>query len=572
MGLHRDGTAFGLTPLETQVRRLVWHQICFLDIRTCEAQGPRPAIRLDDYDTKLPVNCEEGELTPQTTAMPAPAERWTSTLLSIVRFEIYEMMRTIWADRRRLETHRTTLTAMLSKIENFRKRMFDKYNRLLDERVPIQKYAKLVMQLLIYRLHAMVLHPYHANTTNPLPDKLNGLLVSSGILIIEIAMQLESGAMFREWAWYLGAYQQYQIALLLATEVYYRPSSKAAQRIWPCLDWVFHLDPNRPRGQKILEVLTEIMSKASVYMGMRKVRAPTTTSRAVPGKQAVKDSPPVSPPQPQKPPPTKPHPVSRHQLPPQQPIPSHPMPQPPSQGPPPFQPPQHHPNLNQPEHAISSAAAMSASMAPAQTLPGPQPDCALVSSSLAPPGVPIGMIPPPPPPPPPPPQPRQQLGVPPPSYMVYSGVSNGEVLWGFPPANNASSPGNSSDGGGSVVGALPMQGSSSIAAPPINVMDNIDWVCILCSACIISVEVLLTKVRRIPLICCFQLTRRPVNSALIRLLIRGWAPPENGGINSSAPPLFISLSIPFSKQVRYGSQLVSLLFFCCEGVDLRTYI
>ncbi|KAL2271204.1 hypothetical protein VTJ83DRAFT_575 [Remersonia thermophila] len=293
MGLHRDGSAYGLSPLEIQVRRLVWHQLCFLDIRTCEAQGPRPAIRREDYDTLMPLNCKEADLTPQTAVWPDAAGTWTSALLSIMRFEINEMMRNIWTDRRKLELRKTTLTAMLTKVENFRKRMLGRYDRLLDESVPIQKYARLVMQLLIFRLHVMVLHPYHANAANPLPEKLNGLLVTSGVLIIEIAIRLETNPLFRDWTWYLGAYQQYQIALLLATEVYYRPAHREAERIWPCLDWVFHLDPNAPRETKILQILTEVASKTSVYMGLRKVRAPTTISRAVPDRQAVKGSPPA---------------------------------------------------------------------------------------------------------------------------------------------------------------------------------------------------------------------------------------------------------------------------------------
>jgi len=294
MGLHRDGSAFDFSAVETEVRRLIWHQICFLDIRTCEAQGPRPAIRRGEYDTKLPLNCEETDLRADTTESPPPAERWTPALLSIIRFEINEMMRSIWQDRRNLELRKTTITAVLTKIEEFRRRLMDKYNRFFDERVPIQQYTKLVMQLLMYRLHAMVLHPYHSNTANPLPDRLHGLLVTSGIFIVEIAIKLESNALFRDWAWYLGAYQQYQIALLLATEVYYRPNSTHAPRIWPCLDWVFNLDPNMPRDEKIVKLLAEIMGKTSIYMGMRRVRAPTTIARAVPGKQAVKDSPPSS--------------------------------------------------------------------------------------------------------------------------------------------------------------------------------------------------------------------------------------------------------------------------------------
>ncbi|KAJ4359034.1 hypothetical protein N0V85_009484 [Neurospora sp. IMI 360204] len=293
MGLHRDGEAFGLNPLETHVRRLIWHQLCFLDIRTCEAQGPKPAIRRDDYDTRLPLNCEEDAFVNHPGYPVVPQDhQWTSSLLTIMRFEVNEMMRIIWSDRRKLEARKMELTPVIAKIENFRKRMVEKYDLLLDDRVPIQRYARYVMNLLIYRLHAMVLHPYHSNTAHPLPERLNGLLVESGILIIEHSIALETTPEFRDWAWYLGAYQQYQIALLLATEIYYRPNNSKADRIWACLDWVFQLERDMPRQEKSLRILTEIMSKTSVYTSMRKMRAPTNLVRAVPGKQAIKESPP----------------------------------------------------------------------------------------------------------------------------------------------------------------------------------------------------------------------------------------------------------------------------------------
>ncbi|KAK0748173.1 hypothetical protein B0T21DRAFT_343863 [Apiosordaria backusii] len=438
MGLHRDGEAYGLSPLETHVRRLVWHQLCFLDIRTCEAQGPKPAIRREDYDTRLPLNCEETDLTASMASVPPPADQWTSTTLVLMRFEINEMMRIIWADRRKLETHKTTLTAVLTKIENFRKRIFEKYNRFLNEEVPTQRYAKLVMQLLIYRLHAMVLHPYHSNATSPLPDRLNGLLITSGILIIETAIQLESDPRFRDWSWYLGAYQQYQIALLLATEIYYRPQNKECNRIWRCLDYVFNLDPNEARDQKSLMILTEIMGKTSVYLGMRKIRAPTGITRAVPYKQAVKESPPQS-----------------HTL----------------------VPPGSFPQQQQQMHQMAGGSAHG--MKPDPSIPPlpvnaiptvnmPMSNTSMAAHSVSSSSIPARI----------PPFghspimfPLQQPAIMP--NMVFAGVSNGEALWGFPHMNPGS-PENSSDGG-SVVGQSQRHGSIAGPGAAVNVMDNIDW-------------------------------------------------------------------------------------------------
>ncbi|KAI8153633.1 Bikaverin cluster transcription factor bik5 [Colletotrichum sp. SAR 10_70] len=381
MGLHRDGETYGLNPLDTHVRRLIWHQLCFLDIRTCEAQGPRPAIRREDYDTKLPLNCEEDELY-ATGPPPEPAERWTSTLFSLIRFESNEMMRIIWLDRRRLESRRTTLTAVLTKIENFRKRMLDKYEKYLDGEVPVQRYAKLVMNLLLYRLYAMVLHPYHANANSPMPHRLNNILIMSGIMIIEISIQLETAPPYQDWAWYLGAYQQFQIALLLATEVYYRPQSREAPRIWNCLDYVFQTDRTLPPEIKGLQILGEIMSKTSIYQGMRKMRAPTGTSRAAPNKNAVGVKSPTMQPSPQ----------------------------------------QYQQNVPM---GLKSETGMAAGLQP------PTPVSGVGSPGMGSPGGPGG-------------PPGGQMGGPPPN-IVFAGVSNGEALWSVQPVT-ADSPESSCDG------------------------------------------------------------------------------------------------------------------------------
>ncbi|KAK9770642.1 hypothetical protein AB5N19_05354 [Seiridium cardinale] len=388
MGLHRDGEAYGLTPLETHVRRLIWHQLCFLDVRTCEAQGPKPVIRRDDYDTKLPLNCDENELT-HATVSPEPSDHWTTNTLALIRFEINEMMRIIWLDRRRLEMRKTTLTAVLTKIENFRRRMSEKYDHLLDVSQPVQRYAKCVMYLLTYRLHVMVLHPYHSNAANPMPPRLSSLLITSGILICELAIQLETNPSFQEWAWYLGAYFQYQIALLLATEVYFRPMSREADRIWACLDYVFGMDRRLPPEVKGPQLLAEVQGKTAVYMRMRKMRGPSSTSRAQTSVSVVGGT-------------------SR-------------------------------------ANSVASMGGYSQHMSPAPSTK--------MESMATPPPVQPGM-------------PHAQQ-----PQMVFAGVSDGQALWGLPPAHH-DSPGSSDT---SSVGHT--QGIN-LAVPPAaagNIMDTIDW-------------------------------------------------------------------------------------------------
>lgn len=200
MGLHRDPQeTYGLGPLESHVRRTLWCQLCFLDIRTAEAQGPRPLIRRDDFDSSFPLNVNDVDF---ASGNPQESTGWTDMTFSKIRFECNEMHRVIWVDRNRLEKKTVTLTHVLGKIESFRKAMEAKYHPILDEIVPLQKAAKLVMNLLLLRMHVMVLHRYHHSLWGRIPDRLRQIILATGTEQMEDAVKLDTDPMLQTWAWY----------------------------------------------------------------------------------------------------------------------------------------------------------------------------------------------------------------------------------------------------------------------------------------------------------------------------------------------------------------------------------
>jgi hypothetical protein len=233
-------------------------------------------------------------------------------------------------------------------------------------------------------------------------------------MIIELSIQLETLPEFKDWWWYLGAYSQYQIALLLATEMFYRPDNKEAARIWACLDYVFRLDPSMPYEQKGRVILGEIMRKREVYDSMRKVRAPTAMAKAVPDKQAVKAE----------------------------------------------APPQTSFNIRTIPASSSQQGQYTAhpDQNPYGGVRGVKPEQGMTGMTGMMPPPPAGM------------SMAQQTQLPPPApqpAMVFAGVSNGEVLWSLPPGYNASSPSSSSDGGG--------QNQQRMSVTTGGVMENPDW-------------------------------------------------------------------------------------------------
>lgn len=149
---------------------MIWYQLCFLDVRTCEAQGPRPGIREEEFDTRMPLNVDDDDLESPIPPIES-ATRWTDMTLSLIRWECVEMHRVVWVDRPRLEKKKISLTAVLGKVENFRRMMREKYLSLIDDSVPVQREGRLLCEVLTLRMHAMVLHKYHNSVTQTIPGE-----------------------------------------------------------------------------------------------------------------------------------------------------------------------------------------------------------------------------------------------------------------------------------------------------------------------------------------------------------------------------------------------------------------
>lgn len=88
MGLHRDGTTFGLTPYETEMRRRIWWHICVLDIRASEDHGCDLSIYDHNYDTRFPLSINDEEIWPHDESTPAERPGVSEMTFCLLRFEV----------------------------------------------------------------------------------------------------------------------------------------------------------------------------------------------------------------------------------------------------------------------------------------------------------------------------------------------------------------------------------------------------------------------------------------------------------------------------------------------------
>lgn len=146
-GLHKDGTEFGLSPVETHTRRLIWYTLIRLDARTTQAVGPmQPQIRPGEYTTQLPLNVDDLDL--EALIQPTKnANRFTDNTFKRMRLETALFANEIFAARQKIDKRQAVLATVLKSIEEWYKEMEAKYCPILDTSIPFQDFAKKLLQV-----------------------------------------------------------------------------------------------------------------------------------------------------------------------------------------------------------------------------------------------------------------------------------------------------------------------------------------------------------------------------------------------------------------------------------------
>ncbi|KAF2637806.1 hypothetical protein P280DRAFT_471972 [Massarina eburnea CBS 473.64] len=287
IGIHRlsHSSAHTLTPLQRHVRSLLWYQICFLDFKTAEAQGPHPSIRSDDFDIPLPLNVDDNVFefgTPEWQHDPTSINGFTDVTLSLIRYECNEIHRLIFRGRIEMDRKTITLHDLRARVEAEKRHVENTYLRYLDKTSPIQRYAGLVATLLMSRCDSMLLYR-HLPQANPYPrsdseNRLRDVLLSAALTTLEIGATLDTHPPLSSWAWYSTTYQQYHAVLLLLTELYRTPDLENKERMQTIIDHIFGHCYGVGVRERCSDLLWTVKENLEAFYIMKGIPKRSTTS------------------------------------------------------------------------------------------------------------------------------------------------------------------------------------------------------------------------------------------------------------------------------------------------------
>lgn len=265
LGLQRDGVHFAhLTTYEIEIRRRVWWVVCALDVRASEDQGTDLTIASGSFDTKMPLNINDADLSPETKDMAAERGGVTDMSSALISFGLTDIARRMMGPGIRdgaagLEDQSRFLDEMYRKYEHG-------YFHDTDQSSNIAYWvgatcARLTMAKMTLIVFLPVLF---TSPSEHFSDTIRTKLLISAIEVAEYNHALNAEPACRQWRWLYQTYTHWHATVYLMIEISRRPWSAIVERAWAALHSSWLIPAQRPmdKNLRIWVPLRKLMAKA----------------------------------------------------------------------------------------------------------------------------------------------------------------------------------------------------------------------------------------------------------------------------------------------------------------------
>lgn len=244
MGIHRDGTTFSLKPFETEMRRRLWWHICILDIRAAEDHGVDPCIHEAFYDTRLPLNINDEDISPDSNKLPEDRLGCTEMTFFLIRCEVTLVVRRLhYIPPGNKSPERNEFISVEQRedlIEALNKRLEERYLKYCDMSVPIFWVCATVARLIIAKAWLVVHHPMTRNDHGAgLPPTTRDRLFLTSVEVLEFSHLLETNENTSKWSWLFRTYIQWHAVAFILSELCVRAKCPAVDRAWCAVEAVY---------------------------------------------------------------------------------------------------------------------------------------------------------------------------------------------------------------------------------------------------------------------------------------------------------------------------------------------
>ncbi|KAH7155663.1 fungal-specific transcription factor domain-containing protein [Dactylonectria estremocensis] len=246
MGLHRDGTHFGLSPFETEMRRRIWWQLLVLDLRSVDELGTDLAIGERAFDTKMPTNINDADLNPESTQFPEPKESRSDCAIALVRYEICALSRRLVTASSALASLCPRGMAMNGASLAERERMLIEVYQgvetkflkhvIIHETDPLYWMAAMIARIIMAKMCLVIYQPMlFPGSEMELTEEARQRVYVAAVEMIEYSHILNTDPRCKQYRWIFLTYTSWHAMAYFLIESGRRPWTPLVERGWQAL-------------------------------------------------------------------------------------------------------------------------------------------------------------------------------------------------------------------------------------------------------------------------------------------------------------------------------------------------
>jgi hypothetical protein len=239
MGLHRDGTLLGLSPFETEMRRRLWWHIVHVDCHTSDFSGTKPSMDLFLGDTKMPLNVEDEDLSPDMVNPPPERTGITSIVLCLIRCDVTDFLRKVtpelsydarWENLSGLTITLAEKDNMINQVEDM---LETKYLRYYDPSNPLHYFSSILARTSICKMKLFAHNPRQfVNCGVKIPQTSRDIIFANGTKLMEYAGLMHSNHSLRKFTWQTGTSYLWYTLLYVLIEIRHRQIGPEVDHAW----------------------------------------------------------------------------------------------------------------------------------------------------------------------------------------------------------------------------------------------------------------------------------------------------------------------------------------------------
>ena len=262
LGIQHDGITHKIPPFEAEIRRRTWWQVVFLDGQASKLAGTGFPTWLGKFDTKLPLNVSDSDLSPTMKETPVEKEGATEMMFCRLRAEVGGAFRKtgtldsdgIW----HLTSGPESIPGKDKAIDELEERFHKYYIQYCDPSIPLHMICIYMAKSVICMMRMLAHHPrqYPDKGAN-MPQQEKDMLWAESLKELEIAAACHLDKAMQGFLWHTHVQFHLDAFIYVLSELRNRTTGELVERAWHQVEIAYE---HRP------EMLTE--NKNTLYFAM----------------------------------------------------------------------------------------------------------------------------------------------------------------------------------------------------------------------------------------------------------------------------------------------------------------